>query len=63
MKLIAETDEELQKETEAVRTFSDDIHVEFPLDKCAELVFKKGKLLHFRNLILDINREIHELEK
>ena len=35
LKLLDKTREELQKQMEVVRTFSD-IHVEFGLDKCAE---------------------------
>jgi hypothetical protein len=44
-------------------TFSGDIHMEFGLDKCAKIVFKKGKLVHSQNLMVDINREIQELEQ
>jgi hypothetical protein len=40
------------------RTFSDDIHMEFRLDKCAKTVLKKGKLVHSKNLMIDISREI-----
>jgi hypothetical protein len=37
--------------------------MEFGLDKCAKIGFKKGKLVHSQNLVLDINREIQELEQ
>jgi DNA-directed RNA polymerase subunit L len=37
--------------------------MEFGLEKCAKIVFKKGKLLHSQNLVVDINREIQELEQ
>jgi hypothetical protein len=37
--------------------------MEFGLDKCAKIVFKKGKLAHSQNLVVDINREIQELEQ
>jgi hypothetical protein len=30
-----------------VRTFSDTIHMEFGLDKCAKVVLKRGKLIHW----------------
>jgi hypothetical protein len=46
-----------------VKTFSDDIHMEFGLDKCAKIAFKRGKLAHLQTLVIDINREIQELEK
>jgi hypothetical protein len=34
LKLIGKTKEELQKQMQVVSTFSDDIHVEFGIDKC-----------------------------
>jgi hypothetical protein len=37
--------------------------MEFGLDKCAKIVFKKGKLVQSRNSVVDINREIQELEQ
>jgi len=41
-----------------VRTFSDDIHMEFRLDKCAKTVLKNGKSVHSKKLMNDISREI-----
>jgi hypothetical protein len=35
----------------------------FGLDKCAEIVIRRGKVFHSRNLILDISGEIQELER
>jgi len=46
-----------------VKTFSDDIHMEFGLEKCAKIAFKRGKLVHSQNLVIDINRDIQELEQ
>jgi hypothetical protein len=63
LKLLGKPEEELQKQIQTVTTFSDDIHMEFGLDKCAKSVFKKGKLVHLQNLVVDINREIQELEQ
>jgi len=63
LKLNAKSEEELQKQIQTVRTFSDDIHMEFGLDKCAKITFKRGKLTHSQNLVIDINREIEELEQ
>ena len=60
--MIGKTEEELQKQMQVVRTFSDDIHLEFELDKRAKIVFKKGKFVLSQNLILDFNREIQKLE-
>jgi len=63
LKLIGNTEEDLQKHMQVVRNFSTDIHKEFGLDKRAETVLKTGKLVHSQNLILDFNREIQELEQ
>ena len=41
--------------TDANRTFSGDMHMEFGLDKCTKTVFKKQKLIHSHNLMFDIN--------
>jgi len=63
LKLIAESGEELQIQIQTVKNFSDDIRMEFRLEKCAKIAFKRGKLVHWQNLLNDINREIQELEK
>jgi hypothetical protein len=63
LKLLSKSEEELQKQIQTVTTFSGDIHVEFGLDKCAMIVFKKGTLVHSQNLVVDINREIQKLEQ
>jgi hypothetical protein len=63
LKLLGKSEEELQKQIQMVTTFSDDIHVEFELNKCAKIVFKKGKLVPSQNLVVNINREIQELEE
>jgi len=63
LKLIAKSEEEIQKEIQTAKIFSDGIHVEFGLEKCAKVVFKRGKLVHLQNLVIDINREVQELEQ
>jgi len=63
LKLIAKSEEELQKQIQRVKAFSDDIHMEFGLEKCAKIALKRGKLVHLQNLAIDINREIQELEQ
>jgi hypothetical protein len=63
LKLLGKSEEEFQKQIQTVTTFSDDIHTEFGLDKCAKVVFKKGNLIRLQNLVVDINREIQELEQ
>jgi hypothetical protein len=63
LKLIGKSEAELQKQIQTVKTFSDDIHMTFGLEKCAKIAFKRGKLAHSQNLVIDINRERQELEK
>jgi hypothetical protein len=63
LKLLGKSEEELQKQIQTVTACSDDIHMESGRDKCTEVVFKKGKLVHSQNLVVDINREIQELEQ
>jgi len=46
-----------------IKTFSDDIHMEFGLEKYAKIPFKRGRLVHSQNLVIDIHREIQELEQ
>ena len=46
LKLIAKSEEELQKRIQTVKTFSDYIHMEFGLEKNAKITFKRGKITH-----------------
>jgi hypothetical protein len=62
-KLTGTKEDELQKQMQAVRTFRENIHMEFGLDKCAKAVLKRGKLDHSQNLILDFNQKIKELKQ
>jgi len=41
LKLICKTEEEVQKQMQVLRTFSDDYHMEFGLEKCAKIVLRK----------------------
>ena len=50
LKLIVKSEEELQTQIQTVKTFSDDIHMEFGLEKCAKIAFKRGKLVYFQIL-------------
>jgi len=61
--LIAKSEEERQKQIQTVKTFSDDILMEFSLEKCAKIAFKRGKLVHSQNLVIDINGQIQKLEQ
>ena len=57
LKLIAKSEEELQKQIQRDQIFSDDINMEFGLEKCAKITFKRGKLTYLQNLVIDTNRE------
>jgi len=46
LKLIIKSEEEFQKQIQSVKIFSDDIHMEFGLEKCDKFAFKRGKLAH-----------------
>ena len=46
LKLIAKSEEEFRKQIQRVKTFSDYIHMDFGVEKCAKITFKKGKLIH-----------------
>jgi len=37
--------------------------MEFGIEKCAKIAFKRVKPVHSQNLVIDINREIQELEQ
>jgi hypothetical protein len=63
LKLIAKSEEKLQRQIHTVKTFSDDIHMEFVRENCAKVTFKRGKLISSQNLLIDNNREIQELEQ
>jgi hypothetical protein len=63
LKLIAKSEEELQKQIQRIKIYSEDINMEFGLEKCTKFTFKRGKLTHFQNLVIDTNREIQELEQ
>ena len=43
--------------------FSDDIKMEFGLDKCAKATFKKGKLISANNIELDDHTSIKDLDQ
>ena len=53
---ILERNPGVKRDLPAFRTISDEIHTKFGLDKYAQIVLKDGKLIHFQNSIVDINR-------
>jgi predicted RNA binding protein with dsRBD fold (UPF0201 family) len=68
LKVIGRTEEKLQKQMKAVRICSDDIHMEFGLNKCAKFVLKERKtssLTKFKTSLqqrntLSSNRQKHK---
>ena len=63
LELIAKSEEELHKQIQTLKTFSDDIHMAFGLEKCAKVTFKRGKLIQVQNLMIGATREVQELEQ
>jgi hypothetical protein len=51
LKLMRDTDAELQTQLQAFKNFIDVMNTEFGRDNCVKSVLKKGKLIHSHNLI------------
>jgi len=62
LKTYAKNDEEQTGILHIVKIFSDDIKMEFGLDKCATASFRKGKLTTTENIQIDISTNIQQLE-
>ena len=62
LKLFAKNDEELERLLNIVKSFSDSIKMNFNVSKCAKLTIKRGKYQSSRNITLDQNCSIQELE-
>ena len=62
LKLFAKNDKDLEGLLTTVKQFSNDIGMEFGLDKCAKATFVKGKLIKSSCIILDIETIIKELD-
>lgn len=63
LKLYSKNDQEQVGELKIVKQFSDDIGMEFGLEKCAKASFKKGKLASTGNIIIDEYTAIEELNQ
>ena len=63
LKLYAKNDKELEGLLSTVKQFSDDIGLEFGLNKCAKVTFIEGKFTLTTAVELDINTTIRELDK
>ena len=62
LKLYGKDDNQIEGLLGTVKIFSDDIGMEFGLDKCAKVTFKKGRLVKTNSINLDIQTKIQELE-
>ena len=63
LKLFAKDDNQLDQELGVVKTFSDDIEMEFGLDKCSKVTIKRGKLVSGSNSKLNNDTEIRNLDQ
>ena len=61
LKLYAKNEKDLDSLVQTVRIFSDDIGMEFGIDKCAILVLKRGKITKFDGISLPDGRVIKGL--
>ena len=59
----AMNDEQLKKLLDIIKIFSDDIKMEFGLDKCAKATFIKGKVTKTSNIVLNQDTAIKELDQ
>ena len=62
LKLFSKNDQQLQGLLNIVKQLSDNIWMEFVLDKCAKAIFVCGKLLKAKNITLDTTTVIKDLE-
>ncbi|CAH3183407.1 unnamed protein product [Porites lobata] len=63
LKLYSKNEQEQVGELKIVKQFSDDIGMEFGLEKCAKASFMKGKLASTGNIVIDVDTEIQELDQ
>ena len=57
LKLYSKNEQEQFRELKIEKQFSDDIGMEFGLEKCAKASFKKGKLASTGNIVIDIQEK------
>ena len=63
LKLYAKNDEQLEGLLHTVKMFSDDINMQFMLDKCAKATFKRGKLTETSSIETDEATSIKEIDQ
>ena len=62
LKTFAKNESQQQGLLTIVKSFSDDINMEFGLEKCAKASFKRGKLVSTADMEIDTNTKIKDLE-
>ena len=63
LKAYGMSDEQLKKLLDIIKIFSDDIKMEFGLDKYAKATFIKGKLTKTSNIVLNQDTAIKQLDQ
>ena len=63
LKLYGKNDKEFDELLCTVKTFSDDIGMEFSLDKCAKAIFVRGRLGSTIEIKLNEDTSIRELDQ
>ena len=63
LKTFGKNDQEQTSLLIIVKGFSDDIQMEFGLEKCSKATFKKGKLTTTENIQIDLDTTIQQLEQ
>ena len=63
LKLYAASDEDLNRLIQIVHSFSNDIHMEFGLDKCAKSIIQKGNKVESDGVQLSDGTEIADLQE
>ena len=63
LKLYAKNDEQLEGLLKTVKMFSDDINMQFGLDKCAKAAFMRGKLAKILSSELDKANSIQDTDQ
>ena len=63
LKLYGKTDKEIESLVQTVRVFSEDISMEFGIEKCASISIKRGKVHHHEGIRLPDGRTIQSMEE
>ena len=63
LNFMQKNDDDLEGLLATVKRFSDDINMEFGLDKCAKATFKRGRLTSTTSITLNDNTKIKDLDQ